>query len=91
MITPKKTDNLNKNENTDSISKTNFLQPLDLVIEEARHQLSLEKLREEKLQEEKYLSNFSCSEDSDDYEEMESLQTFYRNIYDGDYMDMGLV
>ena len=91
ISTAKETDNLHKNENPDNILKTNFLQPLDVVIQEARHQLSLEKLREEKLQEGKYFSNFSCSEDSDDYEEMESLQTFYKNIYEGDYMDMGLV
>ena len=74
-------------------SRGHLLQPLDLVIEEARHQLFLETLREEKiLTGEIYLSNFSRSDDSEDiYEEMDLLQTFYENTYDGDYMDMGLL
>ena len=46
----------------------------------------------EKFRAETYLSNYSCCQATDEsYEEMELLQTFYDNIYDGDYMDMGLV
>ena len=80
-----------ENAHSEKFFKGNLLQPLDVVIEEARYQLSIEKLREEKMGqfgEVRYHSNFACSEDSDDiYEEMELLQTFYESIYD-DYMDM---
>ena len=81
----------NENAHSEKYFKGNLLQPLDVVIEEARYQLSIEKLREEKMGqygEVRYRSNFSCSQDSDYiYEEMELLQTFYESIYD-DYMDM---
>ena len=86
----------NKLRKCESFLRGNLvLQPLDLVIEEARIQLSLEKLREKKMEKfraETYLSNYSCCQATDEsYEEMELLQTFYNNIYDGDYMDMGFV
>ena len=85
----------NENGNSENFFKGNLLQPLDVLIEEARYQLSIEKLREEKMGqfgEERHHSKFSRVQDSDDiYEEMELLETFYENIYDGDYMDMGLV
>ena len=84
-----------ENGNSENFFKGNLLQPLDVVIEEARYQLSIEKLREEKMGqfgEMRYHSHFSRLPESEDiYEEMESLQTFYESIYDGDYMDMGLV
>ena len=85
----------NEKEHSENFFKGNYLQPLDVVIEEARYQLSIEKLREEKMGqfgEVRSHRNFPRLEDSDDiYEEMELLQTFYESIYDGDYMDMGLV
>lgn len=88
--------NLAENGNSENFFKGNLLQPLDVVIEEARYQLSIEKLREEKMGQlrevKRHHSNFSRVQDSDDiYEEMELLQTFYESIYDGDYMDMGLL
>ena len=89
--------NLTRKENSENFFKGNLLQPLDVVIEEARYQLSIEKLRQEKMGqfgEMLHQSNCCSSPDSssdDIYEEMDLLQTFYESIYDGDYMDMGLV
>ena len=81
----------NENAHSEKFFNRNLLQPLDVVIEEARYQLSIEKLKEEKIgqfEDVRYRSNFSCSQDCDDiYEDMELLQTFYESIYD-DYMDM---
>ena len=70
---------------------------MDLVIEEAKHELLLEKLREEKIkniEDEKYLDNFSqqSTEDEEDiYEEMDVLQSYFENIYSTDYLEMGLI
>ena len=86
-----------ENGNSENFFKGNLLQPLDVVIEEARYQLSIEKLRQEKMGqfgEMLHQSNYCSSPDSysdDIYEEMDLLQTFYDSIYDGDYMDMGLL
>ena len=85
-----------ENAHSEKFFKGNLLQPLDVVIEEARYQLSIEKLQEEKIGQSdwsdvRYRSNFSCSQDSDDiYEEMGLLQTFYESVYDGDYIDTSL-
>ena len=74
-----------------------YLPPLDLVIEEAKHELLLEKLREEKIkniEDEKYSDNFSqqSTEDEEDiYEEMDVLQSYFENIYSTDYLEMGLI
>ena len=83
-----------ENAHSEKFFKANLLQPLDVVIEEARYQLSIEKLQEKKIGqfgEVRYRSNLSCSQDSDDiYEEMGLLQTFYESVYDGDYIDTSL-
>lgn len=73
-----------------------YLPPLDLVIEEAKHELLLEKLREEKLKNiegEKYSDNFSrfTEVEEDIYEEMDVLQSYFENIYSTDYLEMGLI
>ena len=71
-----------------------LLQPLDVVIAEAKHQLLLEKLSDKNFNSEKYsdyISKSSDSEDEDIYEDMEILQTYFENIYTGDYLEMGLV
>ena len=84
-----------ENGNSENFFKGNLLQPLDVVIEEARYQLSIEKLLEEKTGQCRAVKSQShCSrvpESDDIYEEMELLETFYDSIYDGDYMDMGLL
>ena len=80
----------NENGNSENFLKGNLLQPLDVVIEEARFQLSIEKLREEKMGQLGEVRHHSVQDSDDIYEEMELLQTFYESIYDGDYMDMGL-
>ena len=73
-----------------------FLPPLDLVIEEAKHELLLEKLREEKMkniEDDKYSDNFSQStgDEEDIYEEMDVLQSYFENIHSTDYLEMGLI
>lgn len=73
-----------------------YLPPLDLVIEEAKHELLLEKLCEKKMKNfepEKYSDNSSQStEDEEDiYEEMDVLQSYFENIYSTDYLEMGLI
>ena len=91
-----------KNENS-SLSSDDYcpgflLQPLDLVIQEAKHQLMHEKLCEKEMKNfdvgkysDKNISASRDSEDEDIYEDMEILQTYFENIYTGDYLEMGLV
>ena len=66
------------------------------MIEEAKHELLLEKLCEKKMKNfepEKYSDNSSQStEDEEDiYEEMDVLQSYFENIYSTDYLEMGLI
>ena len=75
-----------------------FLPPLDLVIEEAKHELLLEKLCDKemkKFEDEKYSDNCSSQsteeEEEDIYEEMEVLQSYFQSIYSSDYLEMGLI
>ena len=91
-----------KNENSslysDDYCPGFLLQPLDLVIQEAKHQLMHEKLCEKEMKNfdvgkysDKNISASRDSEDEDIYEDMEILQTYFENIYTGDYLEMGLV
>ena len=92
-----------KNENSSLYSDSDYcpgflLQPLDLVIQEAKHQLMHEKLCEKEMKNfdvgkcsDKNISASRDSEDEDIYEDMEILQTYFENIYTGDYLEMGLV
>ena len=72
-------------------------QPLDLVIEEAKHQLLVEKLCDEEIRNfdgdrYSYSSSESTQGEEDDiYEEMDVLQSYFENIYNSDYLEMGLV
>ena len=102
MITTKEKNNFKmENENSslyfDKYYPGFLLQPLDLVIQEAKHQLMHEKLCEKEMKNfdvGKYSDNISRSRDSEDediYEDMEILQTYFENIYTGDYLEMGLV
>ena len=102
MITTKEKNNFKmENENSSLYSDEYYpgflLQPLDLVIQEAKHQLMHEKLCEKEMKNfdvGKYSDNISRSRDSEDediYEDMEILQTYFENIYTGDYLEMGLV
>ena len=70
-------------------------QPLDLVIEEAKHQLLVEKLCDEEIRNfdgDRYSYSSSAQGEEDDiYEEMDVLQSYFENIYNSDYLEMGLV
>ena len=71
-----------------------ILQPLDLVIQEAKNQLLREKLADKNFTSEKYSDNIlksAESEEEDIYEDMDVLQTYFENIYNSDYLEMGLV
>lgn len=103
LVSIRKSENETIDEETDvSLTKIEnkyheiYLPPLDLVIEEAKHELLLEKLCEKKMKNfepEKYSDNSSQStEDEEDiYEEMDVLQSYFENIYSTDYLEMGLI
>ena len=101
-LAPRVENTISNNFAKKNLEEQFLLQPLDLVIQEAKHQLLLEKLsdkRSEKFEGMQQETYSSCSsrgsnsdyEEEDIYEEMDVLQSYFENIYTADYLEMGLV
>ena len=102
-ITSKAENRSSSNFSNENFEEKHLQKSLDLVIQEAKHQLWLENLQDKRSSQlsltQAYNSHGKFStrpsnsyvDEEDIYEEMDVLQSYFETIYNGDYLEMGLV